>query len=184
MQQIEVYSPLDFKKWLVVHHQKEIKVALIIYKRHTGLPFPSHRSLLEIAICYGWVDTIVKRLDQDRYIRYFTQRNKNSRWSENTLSYAKELIRENQMTAFGLKWYQEGKKKKTHDHGIPKNPEMPEVLKRALEKNATAKSGFAKLPPSTTKMLIRWYLGSKQGKTQQKRIISIIEQAVARNQKI
>ena len=184
MQQIEVYSPLDFKTWLVVHHQKEIKVALIIYKLHTGLPFPSHRSLLEIAICYGWVDTIVKRLDQDRYIRYFTQRNKNSRWSENTLSYAKELIRENQMTAFGLKWYQEGKKKKTHDHGIPKNPEMPEVLKRALEKNATAKSGFAKLPPSTTKMLIRWYLGAKQEKTQQKRIKSIIEQAVARNQKI
>jgi uncharacterized protein YdeI (YjbR/CyaY-like superfamily) len=58
------------------------------------------------------------------------------------------------------------------------------VLKRALEKNATAKSGFAKLPPSTTKMLIRWYLGAKQGKTQQKRIKSIIEQAVARNQKI
>jgi uncharacterized protein YdeI (YjbR/CyaY-like superfamily) len=53
-----------------------------------------------------------------------------------------------------------------------------------LEKNATAKSGFAKLPPSTTKMLIRWYLGAKQGKTQQKRIKSIIEQAVARNQKI
>jgi uncharacterized protein YdeI (YjbR/CyaY-like superfamily) len=97
------------------------------------------------------VDTIVKRLDQDRYIRYFTQRNKNSRWSENTLSYAKELIRENQMTAFGLKWYQEGKKKKTHDHGIPKNPEMPEVLKRALEKNATANQVLQSSPPPQLK---------------------------------
>jgi uncharacterized protein YdeI (YjbR/CyaY-like superfamily) len=79
----------DFRKWLEENHDKEKKVAVIINKKHTGIPSPSHRELMEEAICFGWIDTTIKRLDNDQYIRYFAKRNKNSKWSDNTLSYAK-----------------------------------------------------------------------------------------------
>ena len=183
MSQIEVFTAEDFKNWLAIHHQKETQVALIIYKRHTGIPFPSHRELLDTAICFGWVDTVIKRLDADRYIRNFVRRNKNSRWSENTLGYAKLLIAEKRMTPYGLKWYREGLQKKTYDQDIPKNPELPSEVRKALQTVKGAKAGFEKLPPSTTKMLLRWYLSAKQEKTRLKRIQAIIEQALTRYRK-
>ena len=76
---------------------------------------------MEEAICFGWIDTTIKRLDEDTYLRHFSRRNKNSKWSDNTLGYAKQLIKEKKMTPIGLEFYKEGLKKPTHDHGIPKN---------------------------------------------------------------
>lgn len=119
---ITAFNRGDFKKWLKKNHKKEKKVSVIVHKKHTGKPFPTHRELMEEAICYGWIDTTIRRLDEERYIRDFTKRNKNSKWSKNTLSYAKRLIEEGKMSPEGLKFYELGSKKLPHDHGIPKNP--------------------------------------------------------------
>ena len=90
---------------------------------------------MEEAICFGWIDTIIKRLDEDTFIRYFSTRTNNSRWSDNTLSYGKRLIEEGKMSERGLHYYKLGLAKPTHDHGIPKDPPMPDELKAALSKN-------------------------------------------------
>ena len=173
------YTTSDFQKWLKKHHKKEKKVAVILYKRHTKNPAPTHRELMEEAICFGWIDTTIKRRDDDTYIRYFARRNNNSTWSDNTRSYAKQLIKDKRMTPEGMKYYKLGLKKKTHDHGIPKNPDMPEELKQELlkKKNKKAKQQFDTYPPSTRKMLYRWILSGKQDATRTKRIKKIIELA-------
>ncbi len=66
----------DFRKWLEKNHQKEKKVCIVLHKRHTGKPAPTHRELMEEAICFGWIDTTVKRLDEDLYARFFAKRNR------------------------------------------------------------------------------------------------------------
>lgn len=109
--QKEIFNKKEFRDWLLKNHNKECKVELIMHKKHTKKGSPSHRELLEEAICFGWVDTTIKRLDEDRFIRTFIKRNKNSRWSENTLKYAKELIKEKRMTPSGLSFYKEGLRK-------------------------------------------------------------------------
>ncbi len=86
---ISVFDRNDFRKWLEENHNKETKVGIILHKRHTGKPAPTHRELIEEAICFGWIDTIIKKLDDDRYLRNFSRRNNNSKWSDNTLGYAK-----------------------------------------------------------------------------------------------
>ena len=80
--------------WLRKNHKKENKVNLIKYKKHTGKPSLTPKEAMEEAICFGWIDTTVNRLDEERYMQRFSKRSKNSRWSKNTLSYAKKLIEE------------------------------------------------------------------------------------------
>ncbi len=176
---ITAFDRNDFRKWLKKNHDKEKKVAVILHKRHTGKPAPTHRELLEEAICFGWIDTILKRIDEHTYVRNFVKRNENGNWSENTLSYAKQLIKEGKMTKNGLKFYKLGLQKPTHDYGIPKNPDMPEELKKAISKNKTAKDNFDKFPPSSKRMFYRWILYAKLPATRKKRVDTVVKLAKA-----
>ncbi len=174
----------DFRKWLQENYKKEDKIAVVLYKRHTGKPAPTHRELINEAICFGWIDTTIKRIDEDTFMRRFSKRTKNSSWSDNTLRYAKDLIKEGRMTEEGLKFYKLGLKKPTHDSGIPKNPTMPSELKQALLKNKKAKENFEKFPPSTKKMLYRWLLSGKLPATREKRVRFIIQGALTNNKNV
>jgi len=177
MKQKTVFNRNDFREWLVKNHNKETKVEVIVYKKHTGKSSPSHKELMEEAICFGWIDTVIRRLDENRFIRTFSKRNKNSKWSNNTIQYAKDLIKQGKMTSVGLKFYKEGLKKPTHDFGIPKNPDMPVELKRALDKEKKAKDNFKNFSASIKKMFYRWILRGKREETRAKRIKSIVEKA-------
>ena len=177
MKTITVFERSDFRKWLMENHEKETKVSVIVYKKHTGKSAPSHRELMEEAICFGWIDTTIKRLDEERYIRNFSKRNKNSRWSDNTLRYAKELDEQGKMTPAGLKFYREGLKRPTHDAGIPKNPDMPLELKEALGRDEQAKENFEGFSASAKRMIYRWILRGKREQTRVKRIKVIVERA-------
>ncbi|MBU0459959.1 MAG: YdeI/OmpD-associated family protein [Nanoarchaeota archaeon] len=181
MKTITAFNRDDFRKWLVNHHDKENKVSVIVYKKHTGKSAPSHRELIEEAICFGWIDTTIKRLDEDMYVRNFSKRNKNSKWSDNTLQYAKDLIKQGKMTSVGLKFYKEGLKRPTHDSGIPKNPDMPVELKKALDKDKKAKDNFENFSASTKKMAYRWILRGKREETRNKRIKLIVENSKVGN---
>jgi len=175
MEQIEIFFVKDFTKWLKKNHDKKDKVSLIIHKKHTGKPSPSHRELMEEAICFGWIDTILRSVDENRYTREFSRRNKNSKWSENTLGYAKRLIKEGRMNSHGLEFYKQGKNKPLHDGGIPKNPEIPKELKQAFSENKKAKDNFDKFAPSKKRMTYRWILRAKTQETRNKRINSIMK---------
>ncbi len=172
---IEVFSKDDFRKWLEKNHDKENKISLVIHKKHTGKKSPSHRELMEEAICFGWIDTTVKRIDENRYLRNFSRRGKNSTWSKNTLSYARDLIKKGRMTPYGLHFYKEGLKKLPHDHGIPENPGIPTDLQKELDSNKTAKENFNKLAPSLRRTYLRWLFRAKLPETRKKRISSIVK---------
>lgn len=180
-QTITIYTPKEFRSWLRKHHKRESKVCVIVHKRHTGKPAPSHRELMNEAICFGWIDTTIKRIDDHTFARFFVKRNKNSSWSNNTIKYAKELLEKGKMAAQGIHFYKLGLAKPTHDHGIPKNPDMPEDLKAVLGKNAKAKKNFEAYPPSTKRMLYRWVIMSKLLATRQKRIKRILRSAMEGN---
>ena len=180
-QVITTYNRNDFRKWLKKYHKKENRVAVIVHKKHTGKPAPTHRELIEEAICFGWIDTTLRRLDEDTYLRNFTKRSNNSRWSDNTLRYAKELIKLGKMTEQGMHFYKLGLAKPTHDHGIPKNPDMPSELAIALSHDKKTKQNFDSFSPSIKKAYYRWILRAKRTLTREKRIGQILKAASERN---
>jgi uncharacterized protein YdeI (YjbR/CyaY-like superfamily) len=170
-----------WREWLRKNHKKEKKVCLIIFKKHTGKPSLNHKELMEEAICFGWIDTTIKRLDKNRFKRYFVKRTNNSKWSKNTLNYAKELIKKRKMCKEGLKRYEQGLKKLPHDHNLPKNPETPKELIRELKKFPKALINFNKFAPSYKKIYNYWVITAKRKETREKRIKEIVKRASNNN---
>lgn len=161
-------SVKEFREWFRKNHVKEGRVVLIIQKKHTGKPSMSHREQIEEAICWGWIDTTIKRIDDDTYSRVFVKRKPNAGWSNNTLSYAKEMIEKKRMTKFGLEAYERGLKKGVIDHGFPKNPEVPEDLAKAFGKEWAEK--FREMAPSYRRTFLYWIMSAKRPETREKRI--------------
>lgn len=170
-------DPKEWRAWLRKNHKTEKKVYLIKYKKHTGKPSVTSREAMEEAICFGWIDTTIKRLDDERYMQTFVPRTKNSRWSKNTLSYAKRLMGEKKMTKDGLKAYEEGRKKPVISMGLPKNPKTPDDLKKELEKSKKAKENFNNFAPSYRRFYIYQIVRAKRPETRQKRIREVVRRS-------
>lgn len=173
----------DWRNWLEKNHLKKDKIILIKYKKHTGKPIIYNIDSMKTAICFGWIDTTLRRIDGDRYGITYVKRNKNSKWSKNTLSYGKELLEKGLMSEFGIKMYKEGLAKKPHDAGIPENPKVPKYLRQEIEKEPVAIENFKKIAPSYKRTLLRWLLRAKQDETKRKRM-NIILQSLKENKKI
>jgi uncharacterized protein YdeI (YjbR/CyaY-like superfamily) len=166
----------EWRAWLQKNHEKESKISLIRYKKHTGKPSPTHMDAMKEAISFGWIDTTIKRLDNEKYIINFAKRNKNSKWSNNTLSYAKELVKQGKMSPAGLEAYKHGLSKPTHDFGIPANPQIPDDLMEILKQTKT-NDNFHLFPSSYKRALLRWLLRAKLSETRKKRIGEIVNLA-------
>jgi SAM-dependent methyltransferase len=81
MKTLEVRTRLAWRKWLAKHHASEREIWLVFYKRHTGVAGLEYRDALEEALCYGWIDSVLRRLDDERYAHKFTPRKPGSNWS-------------------------------------------------------------------------------------------------------
>ena len=91
----------DWRAWLERHHKSESEVWLIYYKKQTGLPRIPYDDAVEEALCFGWIDSIVKRIDDEKFAQRFTPRKAKSNWSELNRERVKKLIKEGRMTEAG-----------------------------------------------------------------------------------
>lgn len=168
----------DIKKWeawLKKNHLKKDTVFLMKYKKHTGKKTFTHNEAMRVAIQFGWIDTTVKRIDDEKYGHFFRKRHKNSGWSKNTLQYAKEIATAGKMSLYGMEMYKLGLKKPTIDHGISKNPAVPDILKKALSKNKKAKLFFESLAPSYRRIYIIMVETAKRPETKEKRVKWVVD---------
>jgi uncharacterized protein YdeI (YjbR/CyaY-like superfamily) len=94
-----VTNRTDWRSWLRKHHDREKEIWLIYYKQLTGKPRIPYEDAVEEALCFGWIDSTVKRLDQERYAQKFTPRRANSHWSVLNKKRAKKMIQAGKMTA-------------------------------------------------------------------------------------
>jgi len=165
-------SRKEWRAWLKKNHRTKDKIYLIRYKSHTGKPSPTVRESMDEAICFGWIDTTVNRIDEDRYSICYRKRTPKGRWSHATLGYAKRLIKEKRMTPSGLKAYKLGLKNEVIDHGLPKNPDTPDDLKKALGKGG---KHWKSLAPSYRKYSIYWIEKAVSPETRKRRIKAVVE---------
>ena len=169
----------ELRNWYRKNHKNFNRFTLIYYKKHTGKNELSTSEAMNEGICWGWIDTTLKRLDDERYCVQYVKRNNNSRWSNATLRRAREQIKNKKMTSAGMKAYELGLTKPVIDHNLPKNPEIPEVLKKEFDKkiNKKAKENFEKFPPSAKRLYLYWILTAKRPETIKKRVKETIERS-------
>ena len=172
------FTPKDraeWRTWLKKNHLIETKITLVKYKKHTGKPTIVNKEAMDEAICFGWIDTTAHRVDEDRYSQNFVKRNKNSRWSVNTLARGKELLEKGLMSEHGIKMYKEGLVKGAYDADLPKNPDVPKGLKIILNKNKILKKNFENLSSTARKIHLRHILRAKMPETREKRISALLK---------
>lgn len=160
----------EWRCWLDEHHASETEVWLIFHKRHTGLTTIEYQEALDEALCFGWVDSLVRRLDDQRYARKFTPRRHDSRWSDvNRKRYA-ELNSEGRLTPPGIE-------RAPTDRGYAPRPtrlelpaELPSYIQSALDENPAARRSFDALPLSERRRYFAWIESARREETKLRRL--------------
>ena len=145
----------------------------------------AYEESIEQALCFGWVDSIIRKMDDDKYARKFTPRRDNSKWSESNKNRVARLIKDKQMAQPGL-----AKVKIAKSNGMWDKPDRPQIpseipveFKTALLSNKKAKQNFDALALSFQKHYIAWIAMAKKSETREKRINQAI-QLLERNEKL
>jgi uncharacterized protein YdeI (YjbR/CyaY-like superfamily) len=168
---LDVRSRRQWRDWLQEHHDAESEIWLVFYKRHTAEESIGYDEAVEEALCFGWIDSLVKRLDDDRYARKFTPRKPNSRWSTlNRRRYA-QLRARGLLRAPGLERPPTGR---SGDAPRPSLSVIPPYIEKQLKADARAWHNFVQLAPSYRRAYIAWVDSAKRDETKQKRLREII----------
>ena len=173
MKKLHLKSRSEWRRWLARDHTRERDgIWLVYHKRSTGRSSLDYEGSVEEALCFGWIDSIIKRIDEDRYCRKFTPRKDHSAWSSTNIKRAKKLIKEGRMTAFG-----QAKIDVARRSGRWKQDSRPELdctvppdLVEALSRDRSAKDFFEKLAPSYQKQFIGWMITAKKPETRARRL--------------
>ncbi len=169
---LEINRRTEWRNWLSINHDKSDGAWLTFYKIAGGKPSLDYEAAVEEALCFGWIDSIIKKIDDKKYVRKFTPRNKGSKWSDLNKKRAEKMILEKRMTKHGMRLITAAKKSgKWEDREKPVfDFNMPADFSDAIRKDKKAGEYFAALAPSYKKQFILWINTAKQTATRDKRI--------------
>ncbi len=167
----------EWRKWLEINHFSCEEVWLRYYKKPSGKPRIPYNDAVEEALCFGWIDGKIKRINEDYYIQRFTPRRPGSRWSKYNIERVEKLKKKNLMKPAGLKAYKEALDKPglVYDDRRDGNPGEPEDLMTALKKNKKALKNFTNFSQSSRRMFIGWLNSAKRPETRIRRINKIVQ---------
>jgi uncharacterized protein YdeI (YjbR/CyaY-like superfamily) len=166
----------EWRNWLEKNHSIVDEIWLIYYKKNSGKSRIPYNDAVEEALCFGWIDGKIKRVNEDYYIQRFTPRRPGSRWSKLNLERAQKLIEYGLMKPEGLEAYKKVLEKPELASQIRTDevPVIPEDLMEALSINGTALTNFLNFPPSARRLYILWMNFAKRAETRAKRIERIV----------
>src|SRR5512145_1814926 len=148
MKTLLVRTLSEWRAWLAKRHASESEVWLIFHKKETGVASINYKDALDEALCFGWVDSLVKRLDDRRYARKFTRRRADSRWSAvNRKRYA-ELKAEGRLKPPGIERAPTNRGYGPRPPRLAMPAKLPAYIQVALKNHPTALRHFEALAPS------------------------------------
>lgn len=170
-------TPDDFRKWLKENHKTETEIWVGYYKKATGKPSITWPESVDQALCFGWIDGIRKRIDEEAYQVRFTPRKPNSHWSHVNIRRIEELKKTKRVTQAGLAAYAKRDPENTGKAFFEqKKVELSPDYKKRLKSNKKAWDFFTKkLAPSYQKQSIHWVMSAKRKETCEKRLMILID---------
>lgn len=177
--ELYVVTRFEWRKWLEKNHLNTDEVWLIYYKKPSGKPRIPYVDAVEEALCFGWIDGKIRRINEDYFIQRFTPRRPCSRWSKYNIDRVRSLIEKGQMRREGLEAFQKllDNPDLASENINEDNPLIPDDLINALSRNSKAYDNFIKFSVSTRRLYIAWLNSAKKQDTRPKRIEKIIDRA-------
>jgi len=168
-----------WRRWLSRNHQKKSELFLVFFKKATGVECVSYDEAVEEALCFGWIDGVKQRLDDERYTYRFTPRRPKSSWSQSNRKRVKKLLeRDHRMMPAGLAAIEEAKRAGTWSAPAPARAPaaMPQELSSALAGSAPARRAFQALAPGYKRQWQGWVGEAKRAETRERRAAKAVEQ--------
>jgi len=165
----------SWRAWLAENHATVKEVWVVFPKKHTGEKCMSHEDSVEEALCYGWIDSIVRRIDEDRFALKFTSRTDTENWSEVNKRRVEKCIKEGRMTEIGLARINYSNAKPRPRPTFPKVIPVPPFMMKALMANPAALKNFNALAPSYRRNYTGWIITAKRQETREKRLKEAID---------
>ena len=162
-----------WREWLEANHKQATEVWLVQYKKEMGRPQIAYEEAVEEAICFGWIDGKIRKLDEARYARLFTPRMPKSRWSRINIERARKMLQEGKMTAAGSDVFYPG------NQTLALSTELPAPLEAQFRKHVAAWETFTHFPPYYQRMTIGWVASAKQEATRLRRLKQLIAESAA-----
>jgi len=167
-----------WRNWLKENHTSEKNVWLKIYKKQSQTPSVYYDEAVDEALCFGWVDSSIKKGNDEFYYQFFAKRNPKSNWSRVNKAKIKKLMSEGLMAEAGLKMVEIAKETGTWTAlDDVENLISPPDLQERLNQNSIDKAYFEAFPRSVKRGILEWLLNAKQAETRQKRIEEIVSLA-------
>jgi len=186
MTNIELPNALFFKNkdawrsWLEKNHTILDEVWLIHYKKTSGKEYLNHFDAVEEALCFGWIDSKIKKIDEDKFILRYSPRKPKSVWSKINKETAEKMISLGKMTQTGFNKINEAKKHGFWDTAYTNlvKEKLPSDLKNALMGNKKAWNNFQHFANSYRNTYIGWIKNAKTEETRKKRICEVAKRSL------
>lgn len=184
--QVETFYPKtrkEWRDWLQDNHDKKQFVWLIYFKKKSNISTVNYSEAVDEALCFGWIDSKAKPLDEEKFMQFFSKRKANSVWSKVNKEKIDRLTKEGLMTKAGIETVEIAKQ--NGSWAILDEAEaliIPNDLDKEFEKRPNAKTYFLGLSRSDKRNILQWLILARRQETREKRITEIVELA-DKNQK-
>jgi uncharacterized protein YdeI (YjbR/CyaY-like superfamily) len=168
---LDIRTRREWRRWLTQHHASSRGIWLVFHKRHTGVKSIPYEDAVREALCFGWVDSLVKRLDDERFAIKITPRQRTSKWSAINRKRWTELKTAGLLAPAGLAT------PPTENTYAPRPsiPELPPYIAKAIKTNSGAWTFFRSLPPRERRNFVVWIHMAKRQETRDRRIQESID---------
>lgn len=165
-----------FRKWLERHHASKDELFVGYYKIATGKPSMTWSESVDQALCFGWIDGIRRKIDDEAYCIRFTPRRSGSKWSDVNLRKVKQLKRDGLMAPAGIAAFEKRVVGRRAGYAYEENiKELPAAFLREFRANKKAWAFFQGVAPSYRKKVTHWVTSAKQETTRVRRLAKLID---------
>jgi uncharacterized protein YdeI (YjbR/CyaY-like superfamily) len=174
-------SPEEFYAWLDEHHESASEVYVGYWKKHTGRPSLTWSQAVDQALCFGWIDTRVNRIDDDRHMQRFTPRKPGSNWSNINIEKMQKLTEAGLVKPAGLAAFEKRRDDRTGVYSFERSEQAqlePEQEER-FKANAGAWEFFQSQAPWYRRTAIHLVTSAKKPETRERRLNQLIEDSAA-----
>jgi uncharacterized protein YdeI (YjbR/CyaY-like superfamily) len=171
----------ELRAWFAENHDKAPELLVGYWKKHTGKKGVSHTEAIEQALCFGWIDSIGRRIDEDRYQVRFTPRRKGSVWSEVNIAHVARLTEQGLMQEAGLRAFESRRPDRVavYSYEQPADAELDPAQQARLQADPKAWEWFSAQSPSYRRAAVHWVVTAKRAETRDRRLDQLIADSAA-----
>jgi uncharacterized protein YdeI (YjbR/CyaY-like superfamily) len=172
-------SPQAFYDWLEKHHDTDAEVYVGFHKQHTGKRAMSWSEAVDQALCWGWIDGRVNKIDEDRYMQRFTPRKPGSNWSNVNVKKVAALIEEGRMRPAGLAAFDRRDTNRVGVYSFENEVALAPEYEDRLRANRAAAEYFDSRPPWYRRTATHLVMSAKREETRERRLRQLIDDSAA-----